>query len=197
MDPYTAPVPVWMTGDDGEVATVALYPEYVAPGTAPPIAHCTLPCGFQMPRGRYRLEVAETSNTLGGSRSILIDGPSKLVVTPRDRGKRTMGLVLGIGGIVAVVAGIGLIADGVHTVYRCDSSGFCDSRVTTFSGEAGAGLALFLAGAAITPIGWVMFGKSFHPAVDVLHPGMGAALRPRIGVIPLRGGAGLGGSFVF
>jgi hypothetical protein len=197
MDPYTAPVPVWMEGDEGEVANVALYPEYVAPGTAPPVAHCTLPCGFQMPRGRYRLEVAETPNTAGGSRSIVIDGPSKLVITPRDRGKRSMGLVLGIGGIVAVVAGIGLMADGVSTFYVCNNTLDGCIQHTSFSTEAGAGLAIFLAGAAITPIGWVMFGKSFHPAVDVLHPGMAAAYRPRVGVVPMRGGAGLGASMAF
>jgi hypothetical protein len=187
-----------MTGDEGEVANVALYPEWVAPGSAPALAHCTLPCGFQMPRGRYRLEVAESPNTLGGSRSITIDGPSRLVVTPRDRGKRTMGLVLGIGGVVAVVAGIALMADGVSTYYRCDLNGGgpC-TQVASFSGEASAGLAVFLVGAAMTPIGWVMFGKSFRPAVDVQHPGAAAGAGFRVGVVPLRSGAGLGGSFVF
>jgi hypothetical protein len=197
MDPYAAPVPVWMTGDDGEVASVALYPEWAAPGSVPPIARCTLPCGFQMPRGRYRLEVAETPNTLGGSRPVTVDGPMRLVVTPRDRTKRTMGLVLGIGGIVAVVAGIGLIADGLHTYYACNVNTDVCVHTSTFSNEAGAGLAVFLAGAAITPIGWVMFGKSFRPAVDVEHAGAAAVPRARVGVVPFPGGAGLGGSFVF
>ncbi|HVW27565.1 MAG TPA: hypothetical protein VHC69_19505 [Polyangiaceae bacterium] len=193
---YGAAVPVWLTGEDGESADVEIYPDWATPGSVPPIARCRLPCGFQMPRGRYRLAVAETPNTLAGSRPVVIDGASRLVVTPRDRGTRTLGLVLGIGGIVAVVAGIGLMADGFHSYYTCDLDGPC-TRTTSFSGEAGAGLALFLAGAALTPIGWVLFGKSFRPAVDVEHPGVGSAPRARVGVVPLRSGAGLGGSFVF
>jgi hypothetical protein len=191
---YGGAVPVWMVGDEGETALVSIYPDWTSEGAVAPLASCHLPCGFQMQPGRYRIQVAETETTLRGSRPVIIEGPSRLTITPRERAKRTAGLVLGIGGIVAVVAGIGLMIDGTHQ-QRCNGD-FC--RELEFDAEAGAGLAVFLAGAAITPIGWVLFGKSFRPAVDVEH-GAPTAYAPygRLGLVGVPGGAGLGGTFVF
>jgi hypothetical protein len=183
-------VSVNVMGDDGETANVALHPDWAARGSLPPVAHCTIPCELQMPRGPYSLEVLESPRLAGGSRPIVIDGRSRLVVTPRDRSMRTAGLVLGISGIAAIVGGIGLIADGLKAECRGD---VCSSSSST---EAGVGLAVLIAGAALTPIGWVIFGKSFHPGVDVEHPGAATTSRARVGVVPLRSGAGLGGSFV-
>ncbi len=195
VDPYSEPVPVWFQGDDGERAVISLYPEFATVGSGAPLASCRLPCGFQMQRGRYRVAVAETESTLPGSRPVSIDGPSRLTITPRDRAKRTTGLILGIGGAVAVVAGIGLMADGLGRAFRfCDSSTNCDSGN---GAEFGGGLLLFVAGAALTPIGWVMFGKSFRPAIDVEHAMQASGPRGTLGLVGVPGGAGLGGTFVF
>jgi hypothetical protein len=148
-----------------------------------------------MQRGRYRIEVLETEGTLGGSRSASVDGPVRLVITPRDRAKRTLGLTLGIGGAVAVVVGVALLVDGASGVpATCDTQGYC-SR--TWNTEMTTGGLVALAGAIMTPIGWVMFGKSARPAIDVEHVGMAARPTRRIGIIGLPGGAGLGGTFTF
>jgi hypothetical protein len=184
-------VPVTLVGDAGETTEVALYPEWAERGPAPFVEHCKLPCNLWIPRGPYRLEIVETLENAGGSRPITIDGPSRLIVTPRDPGQRTRGLVLGIGGIALVAVGIGLMADGVRTVCTGDA---CASNSR---GEAAAGLLVFLAGAVTTPIGWVIFGKSSHPGVDVEHRGTDTTPHASVGVVPLHRGAGLGGSFVF
>jgi hypothetical protein len=193
---YSEPVPVWLLTEDGETPVVEIYPEWANPGSVPALARCRLPCGFQMQRGRYRIEVLETEDTLGGSRAVSVDGPVRLVITPRDRAKKTTGLVLGIGGAIAVVTGIALLADGAsHVPAVCDSSGSCTRDWNT---EMSTGGLVALAGAIMTPIGWVMFGKSLRPAIDVEHVGA-ASRRPvrQIGIIGLPGGAGLGGTFTF
>jgi hypothetical protein len=193
---YAEPVPVWFSGEDNEQTLVLVYPDWATPGSVPPLAQCRMPCGFQMQRGRYRIEVQETEDTLGGSRPVSIEGPSRLLVTPRDRGKRTAGLVLGIGGIVAVIAGLGII---VHSVAnsRYVSSDCSGEWCSRWNSESTAGLLVFVAGCAMTPIGWVMFGKSFRPAIDVQPARAARVPTGRIGLVPLRGGAGLGASFVF
>jgi hypothetical protein len=148
-----------------------------------------------MQRGRYRIEVIESEDTLSGSRPVSVDGPVRLVITPRDRTKRTMGLTLGIGGAVAVVVGIALLAHGSSEVpATCDSQGYCSRDWNT---EMTTGGLVALAGAIMTPIGWVMFGKSARPAIDVEHVGMAARPTRQIGIIGLPGGAGLGGTFTF
>jgi hypothetical protein len=148
-----------------------------------------------MQRGRYRIEVLETADTLGGNRSVSVDGPSRLVITPRDRTKKSTGLVLGIGGGVAVVVGVALLLHGSSDVpATCDSSGSCTRPWNT---EMTTGGFVALAGAIMTPIGWVMFGKSLRPAIDVEHVGVAARPIRQIGIIGVPGGAGLGGTFAF
>jgi hypothetical protein len=191
---YAEPVPVWLGTEDGETPFVEIYPDWASPGSVPPLARCRLPCGFQMQRGRYRIRVLETPDTLDGERSVSIDGTSRLVITPRDRAKRTTGLVLGIGGAIAVVAGIALMIHG-----SSEANNNCNQSNCTYvwNTESTTGGILFLAGAIMTPIGWVMFGKSARPAIDVEHPGQAARPMRYVGFVGLPGGGGLGAKFAF
>jgi hypothetical protein len=54
---------------------------------------------------------------------------------------------------------------------------------------------LMVTGAVLTPTGWVMFAVSHSPTVR-LEPNPVRATAS-FGVVPLRGGAGIGGTFVF
>ncbi|HEX4338420.1 MAG TPA: hypothetical protein VH062_21085 [Polyangiaceae bacterium] len=190
-------VPVWMTAEDGETALASVYPEWAKPGTVAPLFTCQLPCSLRMERGRYRIEVAETESTLRGNRPVTIEGPSRLVITPRDRSTRSVGLGLGIGGVVAIVAGTVMIIVDITNNLRVSCDGdFCDRQSST-GGLATAGLLLALGGAVVTPIGWVMFGKSFRPAIDVENGVQAAAPRGVLGVVGMPGGAGLGAKLTF
>jgi hypothetical protein len=194
--PYWAPVPVWIIGEGNEALSVAIYPDWAIPGGVPPPARCVTPCSLMLWRGRYRVAVAETPDTFAGNRVIEVEGPTRFVLTPRDRGKRTLGLVLGVGGSVLLVAGVLVAVHGSEVADRpgCIGAEACSSRWTP---ELTTGLLLVLGGLAATPIGWVMFGKSFRPGVQLDRGAAGSAVAPRLSVIAMPGGAGLGGRVDF
>lgn len=145
----------------------------------------------------YRVWVEETTDTLKGDRVITVNGPTRVTISPDPKSQRTIGLVLGITGPVFMVLGFVVFLSNI-TVY-CDSSDTstsCGSDV-----DPTLGLLMMLGGAAITPIGWVMFGKSMRPNMEVYSeaPAYGALerLRPRVGVVRTPGGAGLGAAISF
>ena len=43
------------------------------------------------------------------------------------------------------------------------------ARSASDRARAGSGLVLLLGGLTITPVGWVMFGTSYKPEVEVTH----------------------------
>jgi hypothetical protein len=190
-------VPVWFEGSDGENPLVEIYPDGVEPGTVPALARCHLPCGLSMARGRYVIHVAETADTLGGSRSVAIEGRSGVAITPRDRMKRTAGLVLGIGGLVVGIVGAALYADGYARApqpYLCAEHTVCSP---SWNAEQIGGFSALIASLALMPIGWVMFGKSFRPAIDIAPAQVGTGPGSHLALIGSRGGARLVGEFVF
>jgi hypothetical protein len=189
---YGAPVPVLIVGADQERLPVSIYPEWAKAHTVPPLARCYAPCTLQMQRGAYRIAIDETGTTMAGDRVVTVDQASRLVVTPRSPSQRTAGLILGIAGPVLLIAGAIIAIEGAAT--DCLDE-FCDNR--RWTGKETAGVIMMLGGAAITPVGWVMFGKSFRPAIDV-QPGRPVAkLAPAVGLIPVRGGLALGGGMSF
>jgi len=194
---HVQPVPVWFEGSDGENPLVEIYPNGVKPRTVPALARCRLPCALSMARGRYVIQVVETADTLEGSRSVAIDGPSSVAITPRDRMKRTAGLALGISGLVVGIVGAVLIADGdarAPQPYVCSEHTVCSP---SWNAEQISGFSALIASLALTPIGWVMFGKSFSPGIDTARAQVDTALRGSFGLIALQGGARLVGEFVF
>jgi hypothetical protein len=94
--------------------------------------------------------VRATDDTLAGGRVFELRQSTAIVVSPDHDSQRSGGLVLGIGGPVVTIVGAVLVLSSL-----CEGCGR--------SNNAGAGLLLMLGGIAVTPIGWVMFGRSFKP----------------------------------
>lgn len=154
--PGHAEVPVTIAGTR-PLLLVELYAPRAAPGLDLPIARCRTPCVAHLVPGRYRLAVAATDETLDGSRSIQIEGSSELEVDPDSASQRTTGLVLGIGGPVASMLGAVLLLSNVCI----------DSCSHENGGAAAAGALVMLGGMVVTPIGWILFARSFAPEVEM------------------------------
>lgn len=131
------------------------------PRNRSPLALCTGACQATIVPGRYRLYVNATPGTRAGGREVQISEPSRLLVTPRTEARRTTGLTLGIAGPVLTVLGSLLFLVNINNSFRDDGSSRADG------GQLAAGLGMMLGGIVITPIGWVMFGTSFKPKVEV------------------------------
>lgn len=151
-----------------------------------------MPCEALLPRGYYRVRVAETDTTLWGSRPVPILVSSRLLVTPRLRKTRTAGLGIVFTGAGMIITGVALL---VHWDMYGDRVCFQGDCHMVESAEATFGGLMLLLGGVMTPIGWGLFRRS--PAIDVAP--ISAPPRPtvRAGLIPFRGGAGLGGALSF
>jgi hypothetical protein len=166
-----------------EPLVIELYHPQAKPGIDGPIARCQIPCRAQLPVGRYKLYVTASEETLSGSRIIDIVGPSTVIVDPDAPGQRTTGLVLGIGGPVAVIVGaVVLVSSAFDRCYDCGDGNNNDSA----GGVIGA--VLLLGGLVAIPVGWTMFGRSFKPEVTQ-SPGAQVGLAPTL-FSPPRGVAG-------
>ena len=155
-------------------------------GEDDPIATCPDDCRLRLQPGRYKFNVLSTEDTLGGSRLLDIDGPTRLRFDPDMTSHRGVGLALGIAGpalmLVGVVVIIGSALDGRNNG----------------SGELGA-LAL-IGGLTATPIGRVMFGTSAKPEYDLQPLDAGERdeeARFRFGIVPAKNGGLIGAEVSF
>lgn len=142
-----------------------------------PIAECPGNCRLQLLPGRYKVFVHATEDTLPGSRMVDIKGPSTVRVDPDTTAHRSAGLAMGIAGPILMLVGlIGLAASA------CED-GCYDENGDRNDNDNANGIAVLgiLGGIAITPIGWVMYGTSFKPEVDVTTGAPRAASRGRLG----------------
>jgi hypothetical protein len=93
-----------------------------------------------------------------------ISGPSTVRVDPDTHAHRDGGLALGIAGPILML--VGMVALLGNECWECSAEERerrnDERRVPNTL--AGVGL---IGGLAITPIGWVMFGTSFKPEVEV------------------------------
>src|SRR5205814_3933793 len=90
------------------------------------------------------------------------------------RSTRSTGLALGIGGVASIAVGSMVYLTSVSSVH---GEGL---------GAAGpAAILLFVAGVALTPIGFVMYGNTFKPGIDVEPLGSATTRRSRLGVVAL------------
>jgi hypothetical protein len=125
-----------------------------------PILDCVGRCRLLLLPGKYRIAVRETEDTLPGSRTIEVTGPATVRVDPDSASQRTAGLAMGIAGPILLVVGMAVVL-GESCGHSCTEEDHENG-----DGAALGGLAL-LGGLTLTPIGWVMFGKSFKPTVEV------------------------------
>lgn len=136
-----------------------LFGEKANPASAAPIVECgSLPCRVALHPGKYKVRVTETESTLAGTRGIELREASTVTVDPDTTEHRSAGLAMGISGPILTLVGLGLILSA--SCYDCTDS-------TRHEERAGLGLFALVGGLTITPIGWVMFGTSFKPEVEV------------------------------
>lgn len=160
-------LPATARAQTAPLVPIAIYPETPVrlelqlPDSRQPVALCQGACTAYLPPGKYRLEVHAGSETRAGGRVVNVPGPSALFVKPRTEGMRTSGLTLGIAGSALLVGGMVLLATALDDGYDGDRDN--DRRGTLLP----LGLGAVVVGLVLTPIGWVRFGKSLRPAVDV------------------------------
>jgi hypothetical protein len=147
--PPSAPVPI------------AVYPktrglrfELQMPNTLRPVALCRGPCTAYLPPGRYRLFAHATDDTRAGSRAVKLEGPSVVYLEPKSRASHDTGLTFAIVGTALTVLSVIYLADTHDPVRSHD-----DMATLAVAGLVG--------GLIMAPIGWVLYGKSLRPAVDV------------------------------
>jgi hypothetical protein len=133
------------------------------PRTRRPLAFCTGACQATIVPGRYRFYANATAETRSGGRDMDIVDASKILVSPRSEAQHSTGLVLGIAGPALMVLGAAVFLTNIANTYQEDGSGSSSGRAE----GALAGVGLMLGGMVLTPIGWVMFGTSFRPRVEV------------------------------
>lgn len=120
-----------------------------------PLFRCVGQCLSYVAPREYFVAVEASDEHVGGRRKVSVSGPTELWVTPRSQSTRNTGLGLGIGGIVAMAGGALLAVAGLQRELEGREGG---TLITL-------GLSGMVGGAVLTPIGWVMFGRS-APAVE-------------------------------
>ncbi len=144
---------------------VAIYPERPVrlelqmPDTRLPVALCQSACTAYVPPGKYRLFVHPGFETRAGGRVVNVPGPSALFVKPRTEGMHTGGLAMGVTGSALVMFGFVTLLTTLDNPQPDH-----DDRNQVLVPMALVGLVV---GLVLTPIGWVRFGKSLRPAVEV------------------------------
>ncbi len=170
-----------------------------------PLAVCGEGCRVQLPQGQYRLQVAGTpgSDVRTSDTPIELFSDTDVRVDPPSSSNRTTGLALGItGASLLVVGGVVLYVGIIIEMMRdFDDETACDLSYSTSTCRpprhgpnvalwAGAGM--LVAGAIMTPIGWVMFGRNHRARLEVTAPGRSSSEAGRWRVGPTRIGTGWG-----
>jgi hypothetical protein len=142
-------------------STPALRFELQLPDSRRPVALCQGACTAYLPPGRYRLFVHPSHDTRAGGRTVKIEGPSMVELTPRSEASYQTGLTLGIVGSALVLVSMVTLVSGAMRNNDGDFDNDSDGDLL------GLSLIGLLTGAVLTPIGWVSFGRSLRPGAKV------------------------------
>ncbi len=151
------------------------------------IARCVGGCWLSLPGGDYKALFYDQSGAEHEFK-FSVEGPGGIEIADADPETASTGLVLGILGSASVVAAVVLLGEGMqHACVMAE----CQNQDNSGSGLVLGGLAAFVAGAVMTPIGWVTWAHNRHPR---LHDDPTAL---KVAVVPNRAGAflGLSGQF--
>ena len=132
------------------------------PDVDEPIVSCESQCKLELFPGYYSIGVRDADGT-SSTTQLEIEGPGRLLVEPPSSSQRTLGLILGISGIVALGVGGVLFVSGAGDAdcagaSSCNDGGNPPSLLT---------LGILVFGAVATPVGWGMFGNNLTPSVSV------------------------------
>jgi hypothetical protein len=156
--PGNYPVPVDIIGTEPGLAFT------ISDKDGRPIAECPGNCRLVLVPGRYKVFVHETADTLPGSRDVNITGPATVRVDPDTIAHRDAGMGMGIAGPILILVGfVALLANACWDCSRLEQEEH-NEEYRSANTLAGIGL---LGGLTITPIGWVMYGTSMKPEIDV------------------------------
>ena len=168
-----------------------------APAGSAPVARCSEYCDFWTLPGKYTLYTLDHSTGQRKDLSLRIKQSSRFVYQAGDDDARATGLALGIGGSVATMTGLVLMATALM-------SSMCEDTNCTTNAErnaATAGLVVFVAGVIATPIGWTMYAHNRTRLKRFDEGSQLASETPkqlRLGVVGVgQGGLGLGGVATF
>jgi hypothetical protein len=114
------------------------------------VVYCAHSCVAYVPRGKYRLDIPSTANTLGGTPRVKVDGPTAVSVRAPDHSSRWVGLGTALGGHGIMAGGIALILSNMCVMGTCEGS----------SELRGMGMLMTISGGIMAPIGWTHFGKN-------------------------------------
>jgi len=160
------------------------------------VASCTEYCDFWALPGRYTLYARDHSTGERKDLSLRIKQSSRFEFQAGDDSAREVGLGLGIGGSVSIIAGFVLIAPALL-------ASMCEGNCSTEGqrNSAAVGLGFLLAGAITAPIGWTMFvhNRTRLKRIDERsYQAIETTSQVRLGVVSVGlSGLGLGGVAVF
>jgi len=123
------------------------------------IARCIGSCRLDLPHGDYKAifyDAAEHEHVFEFS----VDGPGGFEIDDADEGTAKVGLGMGIAGVALVITGTALLTAGLSNACLMSE---CENRDNSGGALFAGGLLVFAAGAAITPVGWVMWARNRHP----------------------------------
>jgi hypothetical protein len=155
-----------------------------APVGTPAVAQCTGYCDFWAWPGKYTLYARDPSTGQRKELSLRFKSSSRFTLEPGDDQASTAGLALGIAGSAAAIT-------GVLWMLSADAEQYA----------ATPGIVVFFAGAAATPLGFIIYGNNRTRLSRFDEPSYPAIKGPgqvRVGVVGVGlGGFGLGGVATF
>lgn len=160
------------------------------------VARCKEYCEFWALPGKYTLYARVHGDDEPKRLSLRIKESSRFLLDPGDREGRATGLAVATVGSVALLAGMGMMLAALSQNSESENGSSNGS-----SSLGIGGLATFLAGGVLTPMGWVIYANNrshlYRTDTD-RYSTAGPQKQIRVGLVGLGLGAfGLGGAATF
>ncbi len=192
-----SPVSIIVQGDTPGLK-YEIWPESVDASRAAAIDEKSI---YRAPPGRFRLRVWGAGRAFEHAveTGVEIQKDSRLLVHPASDATQRWGIALGVAGVALDLIGPMLVVEGMMTsfanAFGCSSRACADGRS---GGAVTSGLVMTVVGAAISPLGWILYGTNSEPTVKVERLAMARpVLSLRVGPAPVARGFGLGGWMAF
>jgi hypothetical protein len=188
-------VEVVVTSMEPNPLTVVFYPS-IDGRIETAVAGCETPCSVKVPRGRYFVRVGPHENPTSDDTMLTITGPSRLAIARSDAGERVAGVAMGVVGPLILLTGLLVIAvrGFPPTTTQCSETTECPAKPLP---SAAPGIGIAIAGGVLTILGWTLFDLGHETPVDLKPLSEARPVTTSFGLVPVRGGIGLGGGFRF